>query len=135
MVSRIWEWPSGNEDKDNAWRTAGTRKGQEKKKSYVMKHSSPSRTGVQLPPVSKGHIFPLIPMQHPSKQQQICGWLNIKSSSFTYPARDLSKTTVGFNPTLALWQAVKGFRTQLQHAYNIVPPDPVLTEHLSRSEH
>lgn len=72
-----------------------------------MKRSSPSQTGVQLPPVSKSHVFPFISMQYPSKQWQICGWLNIKPSSFTYPARDLSKTTVDFNPTLTCWQAVK----------------------------
>lgn len=107
-VSRIWEWLSGNEDKDNTWRTARTRKRQEKKKkSKVTKRSSPSQTGVQLPPVSKSHVFPFISMQYPSKQWQICGWLNIKPSSFTYPARDLSKTTVDFNPTLTRWQAVK----------------------------
>lgn len=30
-VSRIWEWLSGNKDKDDAWRTARTRNGQEKR--------------------------------------------------------------------------------------------------------
>lgn len=31
MASRIWEWLSGNEDKNHAWRTARRRKGQEKR--------------------------------------------------------------------------------------------------------
>lgn len=108
-VSRIWQWLSGNGDKDDAWRTARTRKGQEKEKSQVMKHSSPSQMGVQLPPVSKSHIFPLISTQYPSKQWQACGWLNIKPS-FTYPARDLSKSTVGFNYAVTPWQAVGNSR-------------------------
>lgn len=67
MVSRIWEWLSGKEDKDHAWRTARTRKGREKRSQKLRSTALQDKWEFSYHLFPKA-VFPLSSVQYPSKQ-------------------------------------------------------------------